>query len=100
MDNQLESLVEKHASALLKLRTSAIVRSIEVKRDCLFVHAEAASEAVRTQLLRDIETEDTPDLRIAVTVNSAPPLAEVNGRLATGVGTVGAVGGALVPGTE
>ena len=57
------------------------------------MHAEAASEALRTRLLRDVS--DTADLRIAVTVNSTLSLAEANGRLATGIGSVGTVGGAL-----
>ena len=100
MENQLQSLLERHAPVLLKLRTLGIVRSVEVQRGCLFVHAEAASEALRTQILRDHQTDDMADLRIAVTVNSALSLAEVNGSLATGVGTLGNVGGALEVGPK
>jgi hypothetical protein len=95
VDNQLECLVDKYASVLLRLRASGVVRSVEVRMGCLFVHAETASEALRTRLLGDIQREERSDLRIAVTVNLALPIAEVNGRLATGVGTVGTVGGAL-----
>lgn len=61
----------------------------------LFVHAEATSEAHRTRLLRGFHMEELMDLRIAVSVNPALQLAELNARLTTGVGSIGSVGGAL-----
>lgn len=71
MDNRLDTLIERHASVLLKLRAEGIVRSVEVQSGCLFVHAEAVSEALRNRVLREIQTEDMADLRIVVTANSA-----------------------------
>ena len=100
MNNQPDCLIQKYASILLALRTSCFVRSVEVQKGCLFVHAEIASEALRTRLLRDFETEGLSDLRVAVSVNPALRLAEVNGRLATGVGTIGALGGGLEVGAK
>jgi hypothetical protein len=100
VDHQLDSLVEKYASVLTALRKSCLVRTVEVHKGCLFVHAEAASEAHRTGLLRRFHMDELIDLRIAVSVNPALQLAGLNGRLVTGVGSIGRVGGALEVGPQ
>jgi hypothetical protein len=92
---ELDYFVEKHASVLATLRTAGVVRSVDVQRRCLFVHAEAGSERIRAGPMRAIKTKSLTDLEVFITVNPALPLAEANGELATGVGTVGTMGGAL-----
>jgi hypothetical protein len=97
---EIDHFVEKHASALRTLRMSGVVRKVEVKGGCLFVHAEAGSERIRTLLLREIKSRCLTDLRVSVTVNPALLLAELHGKLATGVATVGLIGGSLQVGPK
>jgi hypothetical protein len=74
---------------------SGVVRKVQVKNGCVFVHAEAGSERIRAGLLRAINSNTRTDLRVSVTVNPALLSAELHGKLATGVGSVGIIGGAL-----